>query len=224
MRTKALLLTAAIGAAGIATSMAQVYSVNAVGYVNQSIPLNTASTITYALVANPLNGTNNNIATILGAGSGVPVGTQLFKFTGGVFESAETYFGAGFWDPGTAVLKPGEGFFLLLDNAASSNPTTITFVGEVPQGNLTNSVPNGYSIQASQVPQAGAVSATLGLNPSVGSQLFVWNVALQRYDDAYTYFGAGFWDPSEPVIPVAGAFFLLNPEASFSWGRTFSVN
>ena len=37
MRTKTLLLTAALCAAGIATSKAQVYSVNAVGYVNTAL-------------------------------------------------------------------------------------------------------------------------------------------------------------------------------------------
>ena len=47
MRTKTLLLTAALSAAGIASSMAQVYSVNAVGYVNT--PLVTG----FNLISNP---------------------------------------------------------------------------------------------------------------------------------------------------------------------------
>src|SRR5882724_2120301 len=38
MRTKTLLLIAAVAVAGVVASNAQVYSVNAVGYVNKSIP------------------------------------------------------------------------------------------------------------------------------------------------------------------------------------------
>src|SRR5947199_53123 len=38
MRTKTLLLSAALTAAGVCSSLAQVYSVNAVGYVNLTVP------------------------------------------------------------------------------------------------------------------------------------------------------------------------------------------
>jgi len=219
MRTKALLLTAAIGAAGIATSMAQVYSVNAVGYVNQTIPLKAGSALTYALLANPLNGTNNSISTILPS---VPDGTSVFKFKNGLFEGPETYFGG--WDPGTAVLAPGEGFFLVLDNATAPNPTTLTFVGEVPQGALTNNIPNGYALVSSIVPQAGTLQTQLGLNPAADSSVFTWNVTSQLYNDVFSYFGGGAWDPAEPVLSVGQGFFILNPGTAYGWGRNFSVN
>src|SRR5512139_1316589 len=61
MRTKTLLAMAAMSVAA-ATSWAQVYSVNAVGYVNVTIPADGAK---LALLANPLNGTNNQLNTIL---------------------------------------------------------------------------------------------------------------------------------------------------------------
>ena len=54
MRTKALLLGAAVGAIGLATSMAQVYSVNIVGYVNTTIPTG------FSIICNPLNATGGN--------------------------------------------------------------------------------------------------------------------------------------------------------------------
>jgi hypothetical protein len=38
MRTKTLLLTAALAVAGLSSASAQVYSVNAVGYINLSLP------------------------------------------------------------------------------------------------------------------------------------------------------------------------------------------
>src|SRR5689334_13849488 len=64
MRTKTLLLTAALSAAGIATSMAQaVYSVNAVGYVNTTLVPG------FNLVSNPLdNKTGNTIQNLFGTG------------------------------------------------------------------------------------------------------------------------------------------------------------
>jgi hypothetical protein len=223
MRTKTLLLTAAFCAAGVATSMAQVYSVNAVGYVNKTIPKSTApgALVTYAILANPLNGTNNNISTILPV---VPDGTSVFKFSNGTFENPETYF-AG-WDPGTATLNPGEGFFIVLDNATAPNPTTVTFVGEVPQGTLVNPIANGYSLRSSIVPQSGQLQSTLGLVPAPDSSVFTFDVTRQLYNDPFSYFGPtpADWDPAEPVIGVAEGFFILNPAASFNWTRQFSVN
>lgn len=223
MRTKALLLTAALGAAGIATSMAQVYSVNAVGYVNVSVPLAAApKVLTYAMLSNPLNGTNNNINTILPS---VPDGSQVFRFTTGAgFNILETYYLGVGWDPGTTELPPGEGFMMVLDNVVSPNPTTVTFVGEVPQGNLTNAVPTGYSVKSSIVPQAGSLSAVLGFDPPSDTQVFKWNIAAQTYPIIYTYFGGGLWDPSEPTVEVAEGFFILNPGSGFQWGRSFTVN
>ena len=74
MRTKTLLLTAALSAAGLATSMAQVYSVNAVGYVNVSVPANS-----YAIVGVPLNGTNNSLNTTMPLPAGY-ADTTIFRF------------------------------------------------------------------------------------------------------------------------------------------------
>jgi hypothetical protein len=222
MRTKTLLLTAALGAAGIATSMAQVYLVNAVGYVNKSIAKKAGAALTYAMLANPLNGTNNVIGTVMPT---PPDGTLLFKFTGGAFEAPETYIDGIGWDPGTAVLSPGEGFFVALDNAVAPDPTVITFVGEVPQGTLVNNVPAGYSIKSSIVPQTGAVSTDLGMVAPDGTLIFTWNVVNQSYDAPYTYIDGIGWDPADPVIPVAEGFFILNGGATaFDWTRDFSVN
>lgn len=227
MRTKALLLTAAIGAAGIATSMAQVYSVNAVGYVNVTIPI--VGNPCYAILANPLNGTNNNIATVL---PNVPSGTQLLRFNSltGNFMDPETFYGLPglAWDPGTANLNPGEAFFLVLDPAVSPNPTTVTFVGEVSQGNLTNNIPTGYSLRSSIVPQSGALQTVLGFSPVSGDQVFQWNNALTppAYD-IYTYYGLPglLWDPSEPNLQVGQGAFIFNASgAAYTWGRSFSVN
>jgi hypothetical protein len=206
MRTKALLLSAALFAAGLTASTAQsVYSVNAVGYVNLSLPVG------YTMIANPLNTTNNTIGSLI---TDMPNFSNLLKWTGSGFNIATFAFGA--WDQPNITLNPGEGAFVNI-----STPFTLTFVGEVMQGNLTNTIPVGYSIQASKVPQSGGVSTTLGLTQlGTFDNLLKWNGT--GYD-VYTVLPGGTWDPSEPTMTVGQSFFL-NVSTAANWTRTFSVN
>jgi hypothetical protein len=206
MRTKTLLLTAAFAAASVATSMAQVYSVNAVGYVNISIPIHPTASATFALISNPLNGTNNLLSTILPA---PPEGTSVYLFRGGSFEIRGYSFGA--WD-GESTINHGEGFFVGLDPAAP-NPTVLTFVGEVPQGTLNNPIPVGFSLRASIVPQAGALQGNLGLVPSEGDTVYKFNVATQGYTISGYSFGD--WDNGDPQIAVGESFWYLNANTEF---------
>ncbi len=198
-------------AAGLGASMAQaVYSVNAVGYVNLNIGTG------FTMIANPLIATNNTIGAVINP---APNGTQLYKWNQAAqsFDVA-TYLGfLGNWDQPNITLNPGEGAFI-----QPSSPFTLTFVGDVSQGNLSNGVPTLYSIRASQVPQAGTVSS-LGLSPTPSEQLYKWNRAnVPPSFDVYTYvFGS--WFPSEPTIEVGESFFL-NTGSPFVWTRTFSVN
>src|SRR3954471_3821610 len=72
MRTKTLLLTAALAAVGVSSSMAQVYSVNAVGYINLSIPHG------FSIVGNQLNATpNNQVQNVFGT---LPQPTTLYVY------------------------------------------------------------------------------------------------------------------------------------------------
>ena len=228
MRTKALLLTAALGAAGVATSMAQVYSVNAVGYVNLSIAFPTPTPVSpFAIVANPLNGTNNLISTVI---PNAPDGTIAYLFRNNQYDIIY-YTGPGSWTNPSGpepTIAPGEAFFLGFDGTVAPNPTVLTFVGEVPQGNLTNAVPTGFSMRSSIVPQSGGLTTVLGFYPSDPvadvDTLFQFNAASQSYDIFY-YVGGGNWSPSEPVVNVAtGFFFQNNSGATENWGRTFTVN
>ena len=208
MRTKTLLLTAAIGAVGIASSMAQaVYSVNYVGYVNKTLASG------YTLIANPLNNGNNQLQTILPT---VPDGTVAFKFTAGAFESA-TYFGGGWVIGGDLVLNPGEGFFVQNPGA----PVTVTFVGEGMEGpGLANAIPTGLSIRASKIPQAGSLTQLEFPAAGDGDVIFKWLPATQGYD-SFTSFG-GTWFPSEPSFDVAEGFWV-SATAPINWVRNFEV-
>jgi len=209
MRTK-LLAAAAILAAGLATSVAQsnVYSLNVVGYVNVDLPVG------FTLVANPLNATNNGINTVL---PDVPVGSLLYKYTGS-FGSPAEFFGVGVgWD-NNLTLAPGEGAFIQVPSAR-----TVTFVGEVMQGNLTNSLPAGFSLRASMVPQSAGLSSVLGYPATAGDLIYLFNKATQSYvGGVYESFGGNLWDPSEPA-PGVGESFWVSKAAAANWIRNFTV-
>ncbi len=223
MRTKTLILAAALTAAGLASSLAQsnVYSLNVVGYVNKTLGGNQK----YTGVANPLNTTNNTLAGLLGgAGVGLPSGSQVLKWNTGT-ANYDTYgkvaFGSGWTGVGaTTTLNPGEG--VLIRTPAASADYTNTFVGEVLQGNLTNVLIEGYQLVGNKVPDAGPVN-TLNLVPVASSQLLKWNEATQSWDTfGKVAFGSG-WTPSVPNINVAEGFMVRGAVGITNWVRNFTV-
>jgi hypothetical protein len=154
---------------------------------------------------------------------------------------AETYYDVG--DPAvngwydfalnrsTVSVAPGEGFFLFLP--APANNYVVTFVGEVPQGNLTNTISANYSFKSSIVPQSVAIES-VGF-PGRQDMLYIgWNPVSQSYAGALTYYDVG--DPNVngfydfalnrvyPTPAVGQGFVILNPGPALQWGRTFSVN
>jgi len=216
MRTKALLLTAALSAAGVATSMAQaVYSVNAVGYVNTVLKPG------FTLISNPLTATDNSLAGLFGGGK-VPVGTVVYKYNPGTGFSINTYTEDEVFAPDpTVTVLPGEGVFI-------KNPTTadvtVTFVGEVVQNvgttHVVNNIPQGLSIRSSKVPQAGTAT-DLGLtNPNEGDTLYQY-VNGSGYKISAVQDGE--WGPALGSLKVGEAFFY-KAVAPVVWDRNFSVN
>jgi hypothetical protein len=236
MRTKTLLLTAALSAAGLATSMAQVYSVNAVGYVNQTVPPNGL-----AILAVPLNGTNNSMNTTMPIPNGYD-GTTAYRFD----VDQQTYRDPIGWiegfgwfsasDPDPTV-NPGEGVWI--QNFAGT-ALALTFVGEVPAGTLNNALPGGNHLKlaSSVVPKnlpigdVATAATTLGF-PAVDSDtLFLFDPATQAYKEPYGYiqdfgwFSANADDPGPqgPTIAPGTGFWSQKPGAAATWTQTFSVN
>jgi hypothetical protein len=213
MKTKTLILTAALSVAGLASSQAQneVYSSNAVGYVNLTVQGGV-----YSLLNNPLDAADNTVAGLL---STAPNGTQVLKWNGAGFDSSILAFGT--WSDPSMTLAPGEGFFI---QPGGSAEVTLTFVGEVMQGTaenpLSNALASGFSLVGSQVPQAGtATELDLTDDLANGSQILQWNGS--GYDSSILAFGA--WSPSDPSIDVGEGFFV-NTATATSWDRIFSVN
>ncbi|HVY71412.1 MAG TPA: hypothetical protein VHH73_15875 [Verrucomicrobiae bacterium] len=206
MRTKTLLLTAAVAVAGVAGASAQaVYSVNAVGYVNITVPKG------FSMVANPLNAATNTVGAIFAS---APDQTTVYTFGATGFSSNTKDFGD--WGNANEPFVPGGGSFI---QAPSAFP--VTFVGEVPQGNLTNNIPKGFSIKSSMVPQQGAIDTVLGFPIADQDSIYKYNNTTAKYD-SFTY-DFGDWGGPAPVINVAEAFWVRKGAAA-TWVRNFSVN
>jgi hypothetical protein len=116
------------------------------------------------------------------------------------------------------TVNPGEGVFVLNPTATT---LTVTFVGEVPQGTLSTPLKKGFQIAASQVPQAGTVSA-LGYVPTDGDTIYQFDSAGQKYKTPNS-FDLGEWTPAEPSLAVGEAVFL-NSANDKAWPRNFQVN
>jgi hypothetical protein len=221
VRTKTLVVMAAICAASIATSVAQTaYSVNAVGYVNVALAPG------FNLVANPLIAEEGS-DTIADLFAGVPVGTVLYKFdaaTGAYIScSAKPPTGAISGDAAALTLVPGEGVFV---QNKSVDDVVVTFVGEVPQGTLTTPLPAGFSIASSQVPQEGALDDDLGFPKAVGDVVYKYDAGTQVYIGfSVTPIGwsSGGGSVPAPVMTVAEAFFVKKAAVA-DWTREFNVN
>jgi len=213
MRTKTLL--AAVLAAGVAASavaQSNVYSLNVVGYYNV-----TAGANQQIILGNQLNTTNNTLGGVI---PNPPPLSLFYKYANGGFTTYQFDDVDLVWTPNPNVsLNPGEGGFF-----KSPVNTTITFVGEVKQGSLTNNLPKGAkTIVTSIVPQAGRVTTDLGL-------------PAEPLDVMYTYQGGGFttyqfddvdlvWTPSEPTNLVGSAFFYqkIPGGTQTNWIRNFTV-
>jgi hypothetical protein len=225
MKTKAILLAAAAVAA-VASAQAQVYSVNAVGYVNTTLKPG------FNLVSNPLNAADNTIGNLFkNMQGGVPGGTTVYKFVNGNFVAAVYDDLDNAYTPAAAAAEtvlPGDGVFVL--NPGSTDKV-LTFVGEVPQGPTSTAIPKGFSIKSSVVPQAVAPDKTKNTDGSAAPIPATAGDTLYRYDATTKGYSAYVFDdldnkfvPDLPVINVGEAFFYLRTGNATTWNRTFSVN
>jgi hypothetical protein len=216
MRTKTLVLTAVVGAIGIASAAAQtVYSVNAVGYVNKTVPAGG-----FALLANPLNLATNTLATVL---PDLPANTVVYKYdvtTSKFVQSKKCTTG---WTPdATLSLKPGEGFFV--QNPGTTD-VTITFVGEVLTGTQAVSYAAGYNMLGSLIPQTGKIQTDLGLPAKLNDIIYRFDAPTQKYLQDKRRADTNPWTGTtgEPVLNVGDGFFYFNASAAGSWSRTFTI-
>jgi hypothetical protein len=224
MRTKTLLLTAALGVASVATSMAQaVYSVNVVGYVTLTMAPG------FNLVGNQLTAGNNSLNTVLPS---VPVESLVLKFENNNYK-ADIFDGSAWLDnatgnPSTTVVPPGDGFFFFNPGGA---PVPVTLVGEVRTGNnLTVDLPPGFKLVSSIVPQELSLSLANGFQQVPETLYLTFNSATQNYNETLINDGSGWLNnstgtPADARPLVGQGFFIFNPDVvNHNWVRNFNPN
>jgi len=231
MRTKTMLLSALLGALGGVSVHAQnVYSLNAVGYINVTMQPG-YNIITCPLIASP----DNTIATLLNNTnaqyqSGNRTVAEVFQFTGGAYTAEDTASAgnapSGWASGGTITLNPGQAVFFY--NPTSTNMYA-TFVGTVPTGSITNSLAPGYSLVGSVVPVSGDIvtnSISLFTNGAssgrTSDEIFTY-AATGGYSE--NIFSSGAWSPSDPVLTnVYEGFFFYNAfSTTNNWIENYSV-
>lgn len=250
MRTKTILLTAALVAAGVASSMAQssnVYSLNVVGYVNVTL-VPGFNLITVPLQSSdPSNSVNvclTNITPTLGGGAYL----YTWNAAAGTYNAGILAGGDGNWyDPTgsfqvTTPLPPGEAFFIQNINGVN---LTATLVGTVVQGTNSYPVNTGYGFYGNFEPVTGDIT-TNGFPIVDNSALITWNAGQQKYNTSYygigtdqsAYDGSGnlLGTPAPyPVLSFDGStravytntpgagFIYQNPGAATNWSQKFTV-
>jgi len=229
MRSKTLLLTAALAAAGAASAMAQnVYSVNAVGYVNSTIRgINgtSSSTVGYGMYANPFSA-SVAIGTLIPDGSS-PSDLHCLNFLdNGASQSFNYSVSDGIWDDGSVLLNIGKG--VLIQNLGVD--FNVTWVGEVLQSvgtaPLQNPIAQGTFLYGSKIPQQ-ATLANLGLAaPEHDLTVLRYLSDTEGGGGSQTLnylFNDGIWD-AEPEVKIAEGYFISSPQGAVTWNKEFHVN
>ena len=200
--------------------MAQVYSVNMVGYINLNIPKG------FSMIANQLNATpDNTVATVL---ANAPENTTVYKFT--PLPAPAHYVTANFsadnpgWLPANLTMNPGEGVFISVDPNFAPSGFTATFVGEVQ---LVSSTPviNGFSMLSSVIPQSTDLDS-MGFPSRENDTVYRFNnVTSSFFTYNFSVDNPG-WAPPLPTPNVGEAFFISgDPQFgnNRTWPRNFSV-
>ena len=241
MRTKTLALSAVLGMLGSAAVMgANVYSVNAVGYINVTMqPGFNIITCPLLCGADPANSSVSNDLNVLFPNplATTPyAGANAFQLTPGggysAIDSANTASYGGGWQNGgaTVTLNPGQAIFFQNPNPVHGANMTATFVGTVPTGTLTLPLVPGFNLVGSMVPVSGdlVTSSIAGLTAQNGDYVLFFNpnpigsvqagFAQDAYAASATY-GTG-WSSSvvgpnigandDPTVPTVYQGFLYN--------------
>jgi len=216
--------------------MAQVYSLNAVGYINTIIPPG------FSIFANQLNTTNNNISPMLDSQflGGAFDGVQIYKFKNGsgfttiTVDSLNDPFPYDQTVATNTTLNPGEAAFI--HNPYTTN-LTITFVGTVLTGtvNTTNGV--GFNLASDPIPKAGRLTTDLGMPEVDGSQIYIFNLTnINQGPAGYAIYsgdslntppydlGGSTGTNKEPAVVVGEGYWYKAVNTPFIWSQNFSVN
>jgi hypothetical protein len=196
MKKTALILGGMLALSLVATTLAQtttnVYSKNAVGYVNMNLPTG------FTLISAQLSSSTGSLTLDQVFGTTLPDSSVVFVFTppSGPYKGYYYYDGMGWVDDafapaGTTALERTKGFWV---NVAST--TNVAVVGEVPSASTTSvAVTSGFALFAYPYPTPMALTnSTFNSSAHDSDIIYAWNGASYAQ---YQYFdGMGWVDDS----------------------------
>ena len=235
MRTKVLLIAAAL-AASLASSMAQnVYSLNVVGYVNVTLPKSK-----FTAVANPLDAsmggtiaTGNDLTNLFNLATAPLIGngSTVAQFVSALnnYSSSVSYVALTKKWGSNFPIPPGKS---VLYYNAGANDTVVTFTGQVPQGtyNVATLNKSQFSLVGSPIPIGGNVTnstSVVGLVPSNGDTVATFNSALNNWNASagYVALTKKWGNTASSTIAVGQGFLYYNAGAAANnWVCNFTVN
>jgi len=218
-----MLLSALLGTLGSVSLMAQstnVYSLNAVGYINVTVQPG-FNLVSCPLIASP----DNTINTLLPDSAGQYKKWQFWGYSVATGYKEELGQPSGWNGGGTSVLAPGQAAWLFNPGA---NPSNITFVGTVPSGSLTNTlVAKSFNLVGSILPTSGDLITNPLINFSTAAakdQVWMYTAGAGGGYKETIKTPAG-WNAGDPVQASVGTgFWYFNAQATNnSWIESFSV-
>lgn len=184
------------------------HSRNVVGYATVSAPPG------FSLIANPFQCTTEFIGMLWPS---MPENTALHKYSSTQHKIQETKFTNGKWTNPMEKFVVGEGGLFF-------NPTrdtfSLQFCGEVPQGNLMNPIPAGFSIRSSLVPIVGRINTDLQFPLNDGDSIQLFDRDKQEYA-TYEY-PSKKWETDPPIVTVGEAFWVQKSSPA-NWKFDFRV-
>jgi len=166
----------------------------------------------YNAIANNLYKGQNTLNEVLPQ---VPDGTRLYKWNTATqsYEDPAEYIAGFGWSPQTALLRPGDGAFLFVNDSFS-----ISFSGTVGSYSLPRAASANFNLIGGQRPGTLGFSELFGFAPIPGDRVYKYDRALTgTIDDVlksassvYTYSDAG-WDIQPKLETGKAAFVYLSP-------------
>ena len=185
------------------------FDISGVGYLNISLQPG------FNLISVPLKTSDSDIAGMFATQNTLPVGLTVYVMEEGEFFGTTYVASSGQFEPANISMEtipPGRAFFVY-------NPLqtqlTLTFVGEIPQGRLTNSLPAGFSAVAPIVPRSGTLTAH-GFPTEAGDCVYVWDSTNQTFRSSTFDDIDGAWLPKEETF-LAGEGFILFKRSPVYW-------
>jgi hypothetical protein len=236
MRTKTMILSALLGALGSVSVHAQnVYSLNAVGYINVTLSPG-FNIVACPLIATDPSGLNDNtISNLLGPNTnGQYKKWQIYNWnptaTPPTFVQ-ESGTPSGWLNGGTNTIAPGQAVWI--QNPSNGVSPTVTFVGTVPTGTLTNPIYPGYNLVGSIVPASGDMLTnsimllTNSVTPTKKDQIYTWNPLSSNFTQYGAAGSPATWVVGgDPVLPNVGTGFWYESQSTATnyWVENYTVN